>query len=88
MLLEEQPLDRLPRFEGLSRRSRLTKERETHQPVFREGKLVEIAGTEEMFAAPRHEYTRSLVAAVPVVTQEEEALRKALAEQAESYAAA
>ena len=41
-----------------------------------------------MFAAPRHEYTRSLVAAVPVVTQEEEALRKALAEQAESYAAA
>jgi peptide/nickel transport system ATP-binding protein len=31
--------------------------------VMRRGKVVEVAPTEELFAAPRHEYTRALLAA-------------------------
>jgi peptide/nickel transport system ATP-binding protein len=33
--------------------------------VMRGGELVELAGVEELYAAPRHEYTRALLSAVP-----------------------
>jgi ABC-type dipeptide/oligopeptide/nickel transport system ATPase component len=33
--------------------------------VMRGGSLVELAGCEELFAAPRHPYTRSLLSALP-----------------------
>ena len=37
----------------------------TRIAVMRQGKLVETGSTEEVVAAPRHEYTRSLLAATP-----------------------
>jgi len=43
--------------------------------VFQQGKLVELATTETLFSAPQTDYTRSLISAVPVVSQEEIALR-------------
>lgn len=46
--------------------------------VFQQGKLVELAATEALFSAPQTEYTRSLISAVPVVSQEEIALRERL----------
>jgi len=47
--------------------------------VFEAGKLVELNSTEKIFADPDHPYTRRLIAAVPVVTKEEEELRARLA---------
>lgn len=47
--------------------------------VFRNGELVELAAVEEVFTAPRHPYTRSLIGAVPVVDTDELALREKLA---------
>ncbi|GAB3968412.1 ABC transporter ATP-binding protein [Actinoallomurus acanthiterrae] len=35
--------------------------------VLRDGELVELAGVDELYASPRHEYTRTLLAAVPVL---------------------
>jgi peptide/nickel transport system ATP-binding protein len=34
------------------------------------GKVVEVAGTEELFAAPRHPYTNALLSAVPAIDEE------------------
>lgn len=46
--------------------------------VFRSGRLVECACVSAIFKAPREEYTRRLIAAVPVVAEEELQLRNAL----------
>jgi peptide/nickel transport system ATP-binding protein len=43
--------------------------------VFDRGRLVETAGVEALFAAPRHEATRRLIEAIPVVTEAEAELR-------------
>ena len=48
--------------------------------VFERGKLVEIGGTEALFANPHHSYTRRLIGAVPVVSREEAALRDRIME--------
>ncbi|CAN7679587.1 ABC transporter ATP-binding protein [Rhizobium sp. LjRoot254] len=46
--------------------------------VFERGKLVELGGTEAIFANPQHAYTRRLIGAVPVVSREEAALRDSI----------
>jgi len=46
--------------------------------VFEKGKLVELADTPSLFARPSHPYTRNLLAAVPVVTTQEQQLRDSL----------
>lgn len=43
--------------------------------VFERGRLVELATTQDLFSNPRNPYTRRLIAAVPVVTAEEQQLR-------------
>jgi ABC-type glutathione transport system ATPase component len=49
--------------------------------VFQKGRLVECAETEIVFRAPVAEYTRSLIAAVPVVSEDEQALRARLSQE-------
>ncbi|MBT8476082.1 MAG: ATP-binding cassette domain-containing protein [Alphaproteobacteria bacterium] len=49
--------------------------------VFQFGKLVELAETTEIFEDPKTAYTRSLISAVPVVSDEEFKLRQRLAGQ-------
>jgi len=49
--------------------------------VFKAGELVELGATEAIFHAPEHPYTRSLIAAVPVVDDDELALRTQLADR-------
>ena len=39
------------------------------------GKLAELAATPALFSAPRHPYTRMLLSAIPVVSEEEERLK-------------
>ncbi|MCJ8324198.1 MAG: ABC transporter ATP-binding protein [Rhizobiales bacterium] len=46
--------------------------------VFRHGKLVELNKVEKIFSSPDHAYTRGLIAAIPVVTQDEVLLRDSL----------
>lgn len=48
--------------------------------VFEKGRLVELNPAGKIFSDPDHAYTRRLIAAVPVVTQEEDELRGRLAE--------
>ena len=50
----------------------------TRVAVFERGHLVELASTEALFSHPSHPYTRSLLAAVPVVTTQEQELRDSL----------
>ncbi len=47
--------------------------------VFQRGKLIEFAATARIFEDPGTEYTRSLISAIPVVSEEEAALRDSLA---------
>ena len=46
--------------------------------VFEKGRLVELGETARIFSAPSHPYTRKLIGAVPVVTNDEIALRDRL----------
>jgi ABC-type glutathione transport system ATPase component len=48
--------------------------------VFERGHLVEEAGTEAIFEQPANSYTRSLIGAIPIITDDEEALRKKVME--------
>ncbi|OCP25109.1 MULTISPECIES: ABC transporter ATP-binding protein [unclassified Ensifer] len=48
--------------------------------VFERGKLVELGTTTDLFTTPKHDYTRRLIGAVPVVSREEAALRDRLME--------
>lgn len=48
--------------------------------VFERGKLVEQARTEVLFSNPSHAYTRSLISAIPIVTDEEDELRRKMME--------
>ncbi|WP_299346496.1 ABC transporter ATP-binding protein [uncultured Maritalea sp.] len=52
--------------------------------VFKAGQLVECAKTEDVFESPQQEYTRQLIAAVPVVADEELALRTKLTQEISS----
>ncbi|MEF2071991.1 ABC transporter ATP-binding protein [Consotaella aegiceratis] len=50
--------------------------------VFQKGRLVETGTVAEIFANPKSEYTRELIGAIPVVTDEEARLRDAIREGA------
>lgn len=54
--------------------------------VFEKGRLVELGETGAIFSAPTHAYTRKLIAAVPVVTAAETALRRKFSEQTDADA--
>ncbi len=45
------------------------------------GEIVEEGATPEVFASPEHPYTRALIAAIPVVTDEEERLKPTVTEE-------
>ncbi len=49
--------------------------------VFERGRLVELNGTERIFARPEHPYTRQLISAVPVITHDELELRDNLTKE-------
>jgi peptide/nickel transport system ATP-binding protein len=51
----------------------------TRVAVFHKGRLVEEGTTDAIFATPREPYTRALIAAVPVITEEEKTMRDRLA---------
>lgn len=44
------------------------------------GKVAEVADAEEFFRAPRHPYTQMLISSIPVISEEEEALKPHSAE--------
>ena len=48
--------------------------------VFERGNLVEAAETETIFERPANSYTRSLIGAIPIITDDEEALRNKVME--------
>jgi peptide/nickel transport system ATP-binding protein len=39
--------------------------------VFKKGKLVELNGVNELFSKPTHSYTKELLSAIPVVSEDE-----------------
>ncbi|MGP6178235.1 ABC transporter ATP-binding protein [Microbacterium sp. A196] len=45
--------------------------------VMRQGRIVETGGRDELFAAPQHDYTRSLMAAIPIADPVAERRRRA-----------
>lgn len=45
------------------------------------GEIIEEGGTSEVFADPKHPYTRALIAAIPVVSDEEERLKPTVTEE-------
>jgi ABC-type glutathione transport system ATPase component len=49
--------------------------------VFERGNLVEQAATEAIFERPANSYTRSLIGAIPIITDDEEALRRKVMEE-------
>lgn len=51
----------------------------TRVAVFQAGRIVELAPTEQIFDAPSAAYTRRLISAVPVITNEEKIMRDKLA---------
>ena len=51
--------------------------------VFRAGRIVECAPTTQIFQTPSDPYTRQLISAVPVITEEEKTMRDTLARAAE-----
>ncbi len=55
----------------------------TRVAVFHKGRLVEEGTTDAIFATPGDAYTRALIAAVPVITEEEKTMRDRLARGAE-----
>ncbi|HET7714005.1 MAG TPA: ATP-binding cassette domain-containing protein [Bauldia sp.] len=56
--------------------------------VFQRGRLVETGTVAEIFAAPRSAYTRELIGAIPVVTEEEARLRDQIRPPATTASAA
>ncbi len=48
--------------------------------VMKDGQLVELKPTHEIFDNPEHDYTRSLISASPVITEEEREMRNRLRE--------
>jgi ABC-type oligopeptide transport system ATPase subunit len=51
--------------------------------VFQRGQLVETGGIDEIFADPSSAYTRQLIGAVPVITEQEEQLRNQIRRQSD-----
>jgi peptide/nickel transport system ATP-binding protein len=54
--------------------------------VFEKGRLIEMEATKTLFERPRMAYTKALIAAVPVVSDEEERLRRNLTENSNATA--
>jgi peptide/nickel transport system ATP-binding protein len=52
--------------------------------VMQRGEVVEAGTTEEIFEAPRHPYTRALLAATPAVTKSLDVLRASLEQEADA----
>ena len=52
--------------------------------VFERGRLVESGRVAEIFANPQHPYTARLIASIPVVTDEEAAVRSAASQRADT----
>jgi ABC-type glutathione transport system ATPase component len=52
----------------------------TRVAVFSQGRMVELTETETIFAAPQDPYTRRLISAVPVITEEEKTMRNRLSQ--------
>lgn len=53
--------------------------------VFERGIMLEMADTETIFTNPGNAYTRSLIGAIPIITDEEEALRKTVLENKSAH---
>lgn len=56
--------------------------------VFEQGKLVESGGVADIFTDPKHPYTARLIASIPVVTDEEAAVRAVAQKRADTMESA
>jgi ABC-type oligopeptide transport system ATPase subunit len=56
--------------------------------VFEQGKLVESGEVAEIFANPQHPYTARLIASIPVVTDDEAAVRAVASQRADTMESA